>query len=128
MTAFLYRIFFFDRPGGLLKMSEAGGANIEVAQRLSERKESSQFLGHEILEIVEAVVLPVVCYHYCLERLSGSALDWTSVRTVRESEQTARSAERAAAYANQERLYNASTVVEWLKVEAHRDKEARRLI
>ena len=62
-------------------MPEAGGANIEVTQRLSERKESSQFLGHEILEIVEAVVLPVVCYHYCLERLSGSALDWTLVRT-----------------------------------------------
>jgi len=68
-------------------------------------------------------VLPVVCYHYCLERLSGSALDWTSVRTVRESEQTARSAERAAAYANQERLYNASTVVEWLKAEVHGDKK-----
>jgi flagellar motor protein MotB len=32
-------------------------------------------------------------------------------------------AEGAAAYANQERLYNASTVVEWLKAEAHNDKK-----
>jgi hypothetical protein len=32
-------------------------------------------------------------------------------------------AEGAATYANQERLYNASTVVEWLKAEAHSDKK-----
>jgi hypothetical protein len=32
-------------------------------------------------------------------------------------------AEGAATYANQERLYNASTVVEWLKAEAHGDKK-----
>jgi hypothetical protein len=38
-------------------MSEAGGSNIEVAQQLSERKESPQSLGHEILEVAEAIVL-----------------------------------------------------------------------
>ena len=70
-------------------MSEAGGSNIEVAHHLSEHKESSQSLGHEILEIAEAVVLAVVAISHCLERLSGSALDWTSGRTVRPSEQTA---------------------------------------
>ena len=32
-------------------------------------------------------------------------------------------AEGAATFANQERLYNASTVVEWLKAEAHNDKK-----
>ena len=41
-------------------MSEAGGSNIEVAHHLGEHKESSQSLGHEILEIAEAVVLAVV--------------------------------------------------------------------
>jgi hypothetical protein len=41
-------------------MSEAGGSNIEFAQHLSEHKGSSQSLGHEILEIAEAVVLAVV--------------------------------------------------------------------
>ena len=30
-------------------MSEAGGPNIEIAQHLSEHKESSQSLGHELL-------------------------------------------------------------------------------
>jgi hypothetical protein len=41
-------------------MSEAGGANIEIAKHLGEHKESSESVGHEILEIVEAVVLAVV--------------------------------------------------------------------
>jgi polyisoprenoid-binding protein YceI len=34
-------------------------------------------------------------------------------------------AEEAAKYANQERLYNASTVVEWLKAEAHKHNEKK---
>ena len=41
-------------------MSEAGGSNIEIAQHLGEHNESSQSLGHEILEIAEAVVLAIV--------------------------------------------------------------------
>jgi hypothetical protein len=41
-------------------MPETGDSNIEVAQHLSEHKESAQSSGHEILEIVEALVLAVV--------------------------------------------------------------------
>ena len=35
----------------------AGGSNIEVAHHLSERHEGQQSRAHEILEIVEAIVL-----------------------------------------------------------------------
>jgi hypothetical protein len=41
-------------------MSEAGGSNLEIAKHLSEHKGSSRSLGHELLEIAEAVVLAVV--------------------------------------------------------------------
>ena len=41
-------------------MPEAGDANIEVAHHLSKHKEPLQFLGHEILEIAEAIVLDLV--------------------------------------------------------------------
>jgi hypothetical protein len=47
---------FFDR--GI--MMEGGDYNIEVAQHLSERRKSSSSVGHEILEIIEAVLLAVV--------------------------------------------------------------------
>jgi hypothetical protein len=104
-------------------MPEASGANIELANLLSERKVSSRSLGHAVLEIAEAVVLAIVAiatawsgYQAALwtgqqEKLYGQA----SILRVK--------AEGAATYANQERLYNASTVVEWLKAQAHGDKK-----
>ena len=41
-------------------MSEAGGANIEIAKHLSEHKGAEESLGQAILEIVEALVLAIV--------------------------------------------------------------------
>ncbi len=41
-------------------MFEAGGSNIEIAQHLSDHKGSAHSLGHEILEIAEAMLLAVV--------------------------------------------------------------------
>ena len=38
----------------------AGGSNIELAHHLSEHKEESHSRAHEILEIVEAIVLAMV--------------------------------------------------------------------
>ena len=68
-------------------MSEAGGSNIEIAKHLSEHEESSPPMGHEILEIVEAVVLAVVAIATAWSGYQASALDWTSVGAVRPSEQ-----------------------------------------
>lgn len=104
-------------------MSEAGGSNIEVAQHLSERKESSQSVGHEVLEIAEAVVLAVVAFTTAWS--SYQAARWTGHQDelYGQANNLRVEAEGAATYANQERLYNASTVVEWLKAEAHGDKK-----
>jgi hypothetical protein len=46
--------------GEVFTMSESGGSNVELAQRLSGHNHSSHSLGHEILEIAEAVVLALV--------------------------------------------------------------------
>jgi hypothetical protein len=104
-------------------MPEAGGANIEVAQILNEHKESSPPLGNVILEIVEALVLAIVAIAtawsgYQAERWTGHQSELYGQASKLRVE-----AEGAATYANQERLYNASTVVEWLKAEAHSDKK-----
>jgi hypothetical protein len=104
-------------------MSEAGGANIEVAQILSERKESSQSLGHEILEIVEAVVLAVVAITTAWSGYQAALWTGHQSELYGQASKQRVQAEGAAAYANQERVYNASTVVEWLKAEAHSDKK-----
>ena len=103
-------------------MPESGGMNIELAQQLSERRgpRGPEASGtHEILEIVEAIVLALVA---CATAWSGyQAARWDS----QQSELYGRSsrlrveAEAASVRSNQERQYNASTVNEWLKAELH---------
>jgi hypothetical protein len=103
-------------------MPETGGMNIEVAHHLSEGRghgspEPSRI--HEILEIVEAIVLALVA---CATAWSGyQAARWDS----QQSELYGRSsrlrveAEAFSVRSNQERQYNAANVDEWLKAEVH---------
>src|SRR5580658_1241450 len=104
-------------------MSEAAGSNIEVAHHLSEHKESPQSLGHEILEIVEALVLAVVAIATAWSGYQAALWTGHQSELYGQASKLRVQAEGAATYANQERLYNASTVVEWLKAEAHDDKK-----
>ena len=108
-------------------MPEAGGSNIEIAHQLSEHKESSQFLGHEILEIAEAVVLAVVAIATAWSGYQAALWTGHQAELYGQASKLRIQAEGAATYANQERLYNASTVVEWLKAEAHSDKKLAEL-
>src|SRR5579862_7268842 len=104
-------------------MSEAGGSNIEIAQHLSAHNKSSQSLGHEILEIAEAVVLAVVAVATAWSGYQAALWTGHQAELYGQASKLRIVAEGAAAFANQERLYNASTVVEWLKAEAHGDKK-----
>lgn len=104
-------------------MPEAGGANIEIAKHLSEHEESSGSVGHEILEIVEAVVLAVVAIATAWSGYQAALWTGHQSELYGQASKLRVQAEGAATYANQERLYNASTVVEWLKATAHGDKK-----
>jgi len=99
-----------------------GGASVEVAHHLSEHKGEEYSRAHEILEIVEAVVLAVVAiatawsgYQAALWTGKQSELYGLASRYRTQSE-------GAMVTANQERLYDASTVVEWLKAQAGGNK------
>jgi hypothetical protein len=104
-------------------MSEAGGSNIEVAHHLSEHTESSQSWGHEVLEIAEALVLAVVAISTAWSGYQAALWTGLQAELYGQASKLRVQAEGTATYANQERLYNASTVVEWLKAEAHGDKK-----
>jgi hypothetical protein len=108
-------------------MSEAGRSNIEIAQHLNEHQESSQSLGHEILEIAEAVVLAVVAIATAWSGYQAELWTGHQAELYGQASKLRVETEGAATYANQERLYNASTVVEWLKAEAHGDKKLANL-
>jgi hypothetical protein len=100
-----------------------GGSNVEIAHQLGEHGSVGPSLRHEILEIAEAIVLAIVAIStawsgYQAALWTGRQSELYGVAT-RERVQ----AEAALLVANQERLYNASTVVEWLKAEATGQKQ-----
>jgi hypothetical protein len=105
-------------------MSEAGGANIEVARHLGEQHHTSSPFGQGfLLEIAEALVLAVVAIATAWSGYQAAL--WTGLQQelYGHASRLRVQAEGAASTANQERLYNALTVVEWLKAEAHGDKK-----
>lgn len=108
-------------------MPEAGGSNIEVAQHLSEPKEGAQSFGHEILEILEAVVLAVVAIATAWSGYQAALWTGSQSELYGQASKLRVQAEGIATYANQERLYNAATVAEWLTAEAHGDHKLAEL-
>jgi hypothetical protein len=104
-------------------MPEAGGANIEIAKHLSEHEQSEPSKGHAILEIAEALVLAIVAIATAWSGYQAALWTGHQSELYGQASKLRVQAEGAATYANQERLYNASTVVEWLKAEAHSDKK-----
>ena len=105
-------------------MSEGENSNVEVAHHLSEHKESS---GHQILEITEALVLAVVAIGTAWSGYQGALWTGRQAELYGQANKLRVEAEGAATLANQERLYNASIVVEWLKAEARGDKKLAHL-
>jgi hypothetical protein len=104
-------------------VSETGGSNIEIAKHLSEHQTSSESVGHEILEIAEALVLAVVAIATAWSGYQAALWTGHQSELYGQASKLRIQAEGVSAFANQERLYNASTVVEWLKAEAHGDKK-----
>jgi hypothetical protein len=74
------------------------------------------------LEIVEALVLAIVAIATAWSGYQAALWTGHQSELYGQASKLRVQAEGAAAYSNQERLYNASTVVEWLKAEAHSDK------
>lgn len=99
-------------------MPDAANSNVEFAHHLSERGEHSESYKTDVVEIAEALVLAIVAV---ATAWSGyEAARWTGYQAERygEANRLRVEAAGAATTANQERLYIASTVVEWLKAEA----------
>lgn len=94
-----------------------GGSNVEVAHHLSEHKGHAQSFAHEALEIVEAIVLAIVAITTAWSGYQAALWGGHQSAHYAEASRFRVDAEGAATAANQERLYNASTVVEWMKAE-----------
>jgi len=97
---------------------EGGDYNIDVAHHLSEHRKSPTRGGHEILEIIEAIVLAIVAIATAWSGYQAALWNGHQSELYGIASKLRIQAEGAATAANQERLYNATTVAEWLKAEA----------
>jgi hypothetical protein len=104
-------------------MAEAGGSNIEVAEHLNKHAGHSHSSPHSGLEIAEAFVLAIVAVATAWSGYQAGLWTGRQAELYGRASQLRVQAEGAVTYANQERLYNASTVVEWLKAQAQGDKK-----
>jgi hypothetical protein len=105
----------------------AGEPTIEVAHHLSQHRMNTQSRAHEVLEIVEAIVLAIVAVATAWSGYQAALWAGHQSELYGEAGKFRVQADGAATAANQERLYNASTVVEWLKAEAHGEKKLAEL-
>jgi hypothetical protein len=104
-------------------MPEAGGSNIEVAHHLSGHTGHEGSIGHNVLEIAEAIVLAVVAIATAWSGYQAALWTGHQSELYGTSSKLRIQAAGLQTTANQERLYNAATVVEWLKAEAQGEKK-----
>ena len=103
-------------------MPEAGGPNIEVAHHLSQHEALVDSRAREILEIFEAIVLAIVAIATAWSGYQAALWTGHQSELYGVAGKLRVQAAGTETIANEERLYNATTVAEWLNAEAHGDK------
>ena len=97
----------------------AGGSNIEVAHHLSEHHHGAQGTrAHEILEIVEAIVLAVVAIATAWSGYQAALWTGHQSELYAVADTLRIQAASATDAGNEQRMYIALTVAEWLKAQA----------
>ena len=111
-------------------MHEIGGPSIEVAHKLNEDKRHAA--PHpcrpvEILEIVEAIVLALVAVTTAWSGYQAALWDGRQDELYEQSTKLRVEAQGLEIGGGQERMYDASTVAEWLKAEVRGDQKIAQL-
>jgi len=105
-------------------MSEAGEANIEVAQHLNAPHARSRMRTHrkiEFLEIFEAIVLALVAITTAWSGYQAARWDGRQSFLYGRANRLRIEAQGLATLGNQFQMYDGLTVNEWLKAQAHGD-------
>lgn len=111
-------------------MSEAGGANIEVAHHLNEPHAHSRMGTRrklEFLEIFEAIILALVAVTTAWSGYQAARWDGQQNLLYGRANRLRIEAQGAATLATQTQMYDGLTVDEWLKAQAHGDTKLAEL-
>jgi len=106
-------------------MPETGGHNIEIAHRLHEGEEPAQShakgRAHRVVEMIEAGILALVAVSTAWSGYQAARWDANQSVLYGRSSRLRVEGQTLDLESNQAKLYDASTVVEWLKAESHGD-------
>jgi hypothetical protein len=110
-------------------MAEAGGANIEIAHHLNEGDEHKgpKSRRQEVLEVAEAIVLALVAICTAWSGYQAAKWDGLQDELYEKSTRLRVEAQGLATRGGQEQIYDASTVVEWLKAKSAGDEKLAQL-
>jgi hypothetical protein len=101
-------------------MPETGGANIEIAHHLNEGDEhhGPKSRWHEVLEVVEAIVLALVAICTAWSGYQAAKWDGMQDELYEQSTRMRVQAQGLATRSGQEQIYDASSVTEWIKAKS----------
>ena len=104
-------------------MPEIGGTSVEIAHQLGHggAHEQPHSRLHGILEIVEAIVLALVAITTAWSGYQAALWDGHQSLLYEQSTKLRVQSQGLEVRSNQEQMYDAATVVEWLKAQAHGD-------
>jgi hypothetical protein len=110
-------------------MPEAGGANIEIAHHLNEagEHEGPRSRWHEILEVVEAIVLAMVAICTAWSGYQAAKWDGMQDELYEQSTRLRVQAQGLATRGGQEQIYDASAVTEWIKAKSANNEKLAQL-
>ena len=112
-------------------MSEAGGANLEIAHRLNEKHEHSGKPGslvEEIVEILEAIVLAIVAIATAYSGYQASLWDGRQGELYGKAVRVNTSGAVLAIRGGQEQLYDTVTFSSWLNCKSHGEEKLAQFI
>src|SRR5277367_4517248 len=112
-------------------MSEAGGANLEIAHRLNEKHERSEkpaSLVEEIIEILEAIVLAIVAIATAYSGYQASLWDGRQGELYGKAARMNTSGAALAIQGGQEQLYDTVTFNSWLNCKSRGEEKLSQFI
>src|SRR5262245_16780228 len=104
-------------------MPETGGASIEVAHHLNEAHAPSHLASkvHQGLEVIEAIILALVAITTAWSGYQAARWDSAQSELYGHSSRLLVEGQALDVEANQEKMYNAATVAEWLRSQVQGD-------
>lgn len=104
-------------------MSAGGGKNIEIARNLNKPREASGSRPHQMVELVEAIILSLVAVATAWSGYQAARWGSEQAKLYGRSSRLRIEGQTLQVVSNQVKQYDAATVADWVEAETRGDKK-----